>query len=303
MSALEREMLLRAFDSNWIAPVGPDLVAFEEELGRRAGGRSAVALSSGTAALHLALLGVGVRPGDSVLVSDLTFAASVNAIVYCGAAPVFIDSEWRSWNMDPDLLADELEERCEAGRLPAAVVVVDLYGQCARYEEIAAICERHDVPLVADAAEAVGASHAGRPAGSFGRAAAFSFNGNKLITTGGGGALVSADEELVGRARYLATQARLPFAHYEHEEVGYNYRLSNLLAAIGRAQLRRLDEKIAARAALRSTYMAELAGLPGVAFNPIDASNTVNHWLTCITIDLAESGGVVPEAVRLALVA
>ena len=232
-------MLLEAFDSNWIAPVGPDIDAFEEELAARAGVGHAVALSSGTAALHLGLLLVGVGQGDDVLVPSFTFVASAAAVTYLGARPVLVDCSPATWTIDPDLVADELAGRAKQGRLPAAVVTVDLYGQCAEYDTLLAVCRRFDVPLVADAAEALGATYHDRPAGSFGAASVFSFNGNKIITTSGGGMLVSDSAELVDRARHLATQARDPFPHYEHSELGYNYRLSNLLAALGRAQIAR----------------------------------------------------------------
>ncbi len=242
MSAAEREALLRAFDSNWIAPLGPEVDAFERELAERVGVADAAALSSGTAALHLALVLLDVGAGDEVWTSTLTFAATANAIRYVGATPVFIDSERESWNMDPDLLSEALRKAAATGSLPKAVIVVDLYGQCADYERILAACNEYEVPVVEDAAEALGATYRGSPAGSFGVMSTLSFNGNKIITTSGGGALLADDPELVARARNLASQARRPTPHYEHEEIGYNYRLSNLLAALGRAQLGRLDE-------------------------------------------------------------
>ena len=301
MGALEREMLLAAFDSNWIAPVGPDLDAFERELAMIVGGDThAVALSSGTAALHLALLGVGVRPGDDVFVSDFTFAATANAVSYCGARPVFIDSERSTWNMDPELLRSALADRQSVGLLPKAVVCVDLYGQLASYGEIETICESFGVPLIEDAAEALGATLSGRSAGSFGAAAAFSFNGNKLITTSSGGMLVSHDKDFIDRARYLSTQARQKVAHYEHTDIGYNYRLSNLLAALGRAQLSQLEAKIARRTAIRHRYASALADLPEIGFAPVPAHGRSNNWLTCITIDSSISP-VAPETIRLAL--
>ena len=233
LGPVESQMVLEALESGWPAPVGPDLGRFEAEVAAWADVAAAVALASGSAALHLALLGVGVTPGDEVLASTFTFAATANAITYCGATPVFIDSESTTWNMSPELLTDELAERRRTNRLPAAVVVVDLYGQCADYTAIAPLCAELDIALVEDAAEATGAHHAGRPAGSFGQAGVFSFNGNKIITSGGGGMVVSDDIALVDRARYLSSQARQPVEHYEHAEVGYNYRLSNLLAALG----------------------------------------------------------------------
>lgn len=287
----EREMVLAAIDSNWCAPVGPDLDAFEAEVASIAGRAHAVALSSGTAGLHLALLELGVKPGDEVLVSTFTFVASANAIAYCGATPVFIDSEFDTWNMSPDLLAEELEDRRRRGlRMPSAAIVVDLYGQCARYERIEPILAEYGIPLLEDAAEAIGALRHGRPAGSFGDASVFSFNGNKLITSSGGGMLVTDDERLARRVRHLATQAREPFDHYEHTEIGYNYRLSNLLAAFGRGQLLDLRDRIERRAEIRSIYGHFASSVPGFDLNPIDPNGTVNHWLTCALVDEDTAG-------------
>lgn len=282
VSDLERKLLLDAFDSNWVAPVGPDLDAFEEQTAALVGVRHAVALSSGTAALHLALIGAGVRRGDTVLVPSFTFAATANAVVYLGARPVFVDSTPASWNVDPELIAEELRTRAGRGRLPRAVIAVDMYGQCADYEPLLAACDRYGVPLIEDAAEALGATYRGRPAGSFGLAGVLSFNGNKIITTGGGGMLVTDDSRIAAQARHLATQAREPVPHYEHRSVGYNYRLSNLLAAIGRGQLRRLDSMIAARRATFHHYRREL---PGLSFMPIAAYGEPNYWLTCALVD------------------
>lgn len=292
-------MLLAALDSNWIAPIGPDLTAFEDEVAALAGRRYAVGLSSGTAALHLALLQLGVGEGDDVIVSSFTFVASVNAIAYVGARPVLIDSEASTWNISPDLLAAELEARGRTGqRMPAAVMVVDLYGRCADYDRIVPICAEWGVPLIEDAAEALGAGQGGRPAGSFGEMAVFSFNGNKVITTSGGGMLVCDDPTMAERVTHLATQARLPVAHYEHEEVGYNYRLSNLLAALGRGQLATLSQRISRRRAIREVYRAALADRPGIEFPEGDDEG--NAWLTCLTIDPTEAL-VDREKVRLHL--
>jgi pyridoxal phosphate-dependent aminotransferase EpsN len=230
----ESEFLKDVLDSNWIAPLGPHVDAFESEFAKVVSVTSAAALSSGTAALHLALRILGVRPGEEVLCSSLTFAASANVAVYEGAVPVFIDSEQASWNMNPELLRKELKACARKGKLPAAVIAVDLYGQCADYDSISAICAEYDVPLIEDAAEALGSTYKGKPAGSFGNMAAFSFNGNKIITTSGGGMLVSRDPQITKKARFLASQARDPLPHYEHSEIGFNYRMSNVLAAIGR---------------------------------------------------------------------
>ena len=296
----ERRMLLDAFDSNWIAPVGPDIDAFERELAERVGVGHAVALSSGTAALHLALLLAGVGPGDEVLVPSFTFIATAAPVTYLGATPVFVDSGPDTWTVDPALVAQELEDRARQGRLPAALVTVDLYGQSADYDALAGLCDRYDVHLVEDAAEALGAAYRGREVGSFGDSAVFSFNGNKIITTSGGGMLVSHSAAVADRARHLATQAREPFPHYEHTTLGYNYRLSNLLAALGRAQLRGLDSRIDRRRAIHAAYRSALGHLPGLTFMPVADYGEPNWWLTCVTID-PEAFGCDREAVRLAL--
>jgi dTDP-4-amino-4,6-dideoxygalactose transaminase len=282
---LERKLLIEAFDSNWVAPVGPDLDAFEAQVAELVGVRHAVALSSGTAALHLALIAAGVRPGDTVLVPSFTFAASANAVMYLGARPVFLDSTADTWNVDPALVAEELRTSAIRGRLPRAVIAVDMYGQCADYDLLLATCDRYGVALIEDAAEALGATYRGRAAGSFGVAGVLSFNGNKIVTTGGGGMLVTDDGRVASRTRYLATQAREPVGHYEHRSVGYNYRLSNLLAAIGRGQLHRLDDLIATRHQTARCYRAALGDLPGLEFMPIARYGTPNWWLTCLLVD------------------
>lgn len=300
----ERRLLLDAFDSNWIAPLGPHVDAFERELAEIVGVPHVAALSSGTAALHLALRLTGVGPGDEVIVPTLTFVASATAVTYQGATPVFVDVDPETWTLDPNLLEDLLEDRSQAGRAPAAVMPVDLYGQCADYEALEAICGRFGVPLVEDAAEALGASYESpegvRAAGSFGRAGVFSFNGNKILTTSGGGALVSHDGELIRRARFLATQARDDAPHYQHSTLGYNYRLSNLLAAVGRGQLRVLDDRVAARRANFEHYARGLGDLPGLTFMPEAPYNHASRWLTVIQIDPGEFGAT-REDVRLAL--
>lgn len=280
----ELEMLRDAVTSNWLAPLGPHVDAFEAEMAARLDVPHALALSSGTAALHLALEVLGVGAGDEVYCSTLTFAATANAIRYLGAVPVFLDSEERSWNLDPEILARALDEAAAAGRLPKAVIAVDLYGQCAELDPIVAACRKHEVPLVEDAAEALGATYRGRPAGSFGDLAILSFNGNKIITTSGGGMLLSRDPRWIARARHLATQAREPVRHYEHQSVGYNYRLSNLLAAVGRAQLRDLDRRVAVRRTINERYRAGLSDLPGWHFLPELPHGTSTCWLTCATV-------------------
>jgi pyridoxal phosphate-dependent aminotransferase EpsN len=272
--------------SNWVAPVGPALDAFEAAVARRAKRSHAVALNSGTAALHLALHILGVGAGDAVICPTLTFAASANPICYLGADPVFVDSEPRTWNMDPDLLEAALKERSDI----KAVIVVHLYGQCAEMQRILEICESYNVPLIEDAAEALGASYQGQPAGSMGAFSFFSFNGNKIITTSGGGMLLANDAAAIERAGYLATQAREPVAHYEHQAIGYNYRMSNVLAGLGFSQLSDLDRRIAARRAHFEAYQAALSDLPGVLLMPIAEPDAANYWLTCLTIDPAASG-------------
>jgi dTDP-4-amino-4,6-dideoxygalactose transaminase len=296
----ERRLLLEAFDSGWIAPIGPQLEAFERELAARVGVPRALAVSSGTAALHLALVLVGVGPGDDVLVPTFTFVATANAVRYMGARPVFVDCEEATWQLDPDLVAAELDERARRGRLPAAVISVDLYGQTPDYERLTAACETHGVPLVEDAAEALGATYHGQPAGSFGTAGVLSFNGNKIITTSSGGALVSSSEALVDRARHLSTQARENEVHYEHIDLGFNYRMSNLLAALGLAQLRDLDARITRRMRINKRYRLALSDRPGIEFMPIADYGRPNYWLSCVRID-PDRFGATRDEVRLAL--
>jgi dTDP-4-amino-4,6-dideoxygalactose transaminase len=301
MGLEERALLLDAFDPNWVAPLGPHVDAFEREFAANTRIPYACALSSGTAGLHLALIMLGVGPGDEVFTSTLTFAATANAITYVGATPVFIDSERESWNMAPDLLAEALGDAAKRGKLPRAVIVVDLYGQCADYDRIIAACARYDVPVIEDAAEALGATYKERSAGSFGKIGVFSFNGNKIITTSGGGMLVSSDEEFATRARFLATQAREPFPHYEHTQIGHNYRLSNLLAAVGRGQLRVLSDRVKKRRENNERYQKGLCSLPGIEFHPEASWGTSTRWLTVLKID-PDKFGATREDVRQALV-
>ena len=279
-----------ALVSNWIAPAGPDLDRFEQEFCDATGARHALALNSGTAALHLALHVAGIVPGDEVLVSSLTVAASVNPILYLGGRPTFIDSHPDSWTMDPALLVGALEARAEEGRTPKAVVLVHLYGQSSDLDPVRDACCSHGVALIEDAAEALGASYRGQAAGTFGRAGIFSFNGNKIITTGGGGMLVSEDEAFVARARKLSNQAREDIRHYEHREVGYNYRLSNVLAAIGRAQLAVLAARVEARRQVFRWYEELLTRIPGLTFMPEPAYGRASRWLTVAAIDPAAFG-------------
>ena len=286
----ERDLILEAFDSNWIAPLGPMVDAFEREFAEYVGVPHAAALSSGTAALHLALVMLGVGPGDDVLVPTLTFVATANAVSYVGARPVFVDSDEATWNMDPTLVAEELDERARAGRLPAAVLGVDLYGQCVDWTPVREVCDRHGVPVIEDAAEALGATYAGRPAGGFGEYGVFSFNGNKIITTSGGGMLVAESADAIERVRFLATQARDPAPHYEHTVMGFNYRMSNLLAALGRGQLANLPGKVERRRAINAAYREAFAEVAGIRFMPNFASGEPTNWLTVVTVDEAEFG-------------
>lgn len=291
----ETAFVQEAFRSNWIAPLGPHVDAFEREVAAAVGVGHAAALSSGTAAIHLGLLLLGVRPGDTVFCSSLTFVASCNPILYAGARPVFIDSEPDSWNMSPAALERAFAWARRENRMPRCVVLVNLYGQSADMDALLPICERHGVPVLEDAAESLGATYRGRASGSFGRVGVFSFNGNKIITTSGGGMLVSDDAALVARARKLATQAREPAAHYEHTEVGFNYRMSNVLAGIGRGQLRVLPERVARRRGIHALYRQALADLPQLHWMPEPAGCVSTRWLTCFVLD-AEAAGARRDA-------
>lgn len=291
VTATERAALLAAFDGGWIAPAGPDLAAFELDLAAATGRAHAVGLASGTSALHLGLLALGVGAGDEVLVPTLTFVATANAVMHAGATPVFVDCD-ATWTIDVDLVEAELGRRARAGeRAPAAIVPVDLYGRCAEHDRLAAVAARHGVPVLVDTAEALGARYRGRPAGAQGVAAALSFNGNKIVTTSGGGAFVTDDAALAARVRHLATQAREPVLHYEHRDVGFNHRLSNLLAALGRPQVADLAQRVARRRAVSAAYRTALADAPGVTFMPEpdaleSAQGTVpTWWLTCLTLE------------------
>jgi dTDP-4-amino-4,6-dideoxygalactose transaminase len=302
VSEEERAALLASFDSGWIAPLGPHVDAFEQEFAQYLGVTDAAALSSGTAALHLALHMLGVSSDDEVLVSSLTFVATANAIRYVGAKPVFIDSEALSWNINPELVGERLARGARVGKLPKAVVAVDVLGQCADYEPLRAACARYEVPLIEDAAEALGASYHDAKAGTLGDIGVFSFNGNKIVTTSGGGMLVARDPTLAKRAKHLAAQARAPALHYEHEELGFNYRLSGLLAGVGRAQLKRLDSFVARRRALFERYRQALQTLPGLQFMPEASFGRSTRWLSCLTLDPAAKArpGQVVEALGAA---
>ena len=285
ISKQDRSAIDSAFDSGWVAPVGPDLDAFEAEVAKRVNRSYACAVNSGTSALHLALLALDIKPGDKVICPSLTFAGCAFPISYCGAEPVFVDSETETWNMDPGLLQKALETLADEGSKPKAVIVVQIYGQCAKMDEIIALCKAHQIPLIEDAAESLGASYKGKPAGSFGDLSFLSFNGNKIITTSGGGMLLGNDQALVEKARYFSQQAREPVLHYEHKAIGYNYRLSNLLAALGRSQITDLDRRIAVRKEHFQTYAESLGKLPGISFMPISDDGSPNYWLSCLIVD------------------
>lgn len=296
----EAVLTQEAFASNWIAPLGPFVDRFEQELGAFLGGMHVCATSSGTGALHLGLLTLGVSKGDRVYCSDFTFSATANIIRYCQAEPVFIDSDRETWQMDPSLLEEALSKDKKANRLPKAVIVVDLYGISANYDAIVPICEKYGVPILEDSAEALGSTFKSVPCGCFGRVAGFSFNGNKIITTSGGGAMVSEDASLVKRARFLATQAREPRPYYHHHEIGYNYRLSNILAALGCGQMQVLPARVAARRRVCSLYRRWLGDIDGLSFMPEPEGAVSNCWLTVIALE-PDRFGISPEALRLRL--
>ncbi len=281
----ETAFVEEAFRTNWIAPLGPHVDGFESELAHHVGVGHAAAVSSGTAAIHLALLLLGVKPGDTVFCSSLTFVGSCNPIQYCNAHPVFIDSEPRSWNMSPAALERALEWARRENRLPRCVIIVNLYGQSADMDALLPLCERYGVPVLEDAAESLGARYKGRSSGTMGRLAVYSFNGNKIITTSGGGMLVGDDEQLIARARKLSTQAREPAAHYEHIETGFNYRMSNVLAGIGRGQLRVLEQRVEQRRRVFDIYREALADFPQVRWMPEPDGCRSTRWLTCFTLD------------------
>lgn len=300
LSGQEQKFVDDAFATNWIAPLGPHVDAFESEFCAATGASHALATSSGTAALHLALILAGVSTGDEVLVSTLTFIASANPVIYVGGRPTFIDSERVSWNMDPDLLEDTLVKRARRKQLPKAIILVHIFGQSADIDPIRAMCQYHGVTLIEDAAEALGADYKGRSPGIFGDVGIYSFNGNKIITTSGGGMLVADSAEKIALARKLATQARDLAPHYQHSLVGYNYRMSNVLAGIGRGQLAVLADRVHARRRNFAYYKDALSSVPGISFMPEAPWGRSSRWLTVITIDPAAFGAS-REDVRLAL--
>ncbi|MBL0743967.1 DegT/DnrJ/EryC1/StrS family aminotransferase [Chryseolinea lacunae] len=302
MGGEEAKFVTEAFDTNWVSPVGPHIVAFEEVLSTYNSIGHCAALSSGTAAIHLALIILGVKQGDEVICSSFTFSGSCNPIAYQLATPVFVDSDTSTWNMDPDLLEQAIQDRLKkTGKKPKAIIIVHLYGTPARIEAIMDIAKRHNIPVIEDAAEALGATYKGKKLGTFGDLGVYSFNGNKIITTSGGGALVSENEAWIKKARFLATQARDAAPHYLHSEIGYNYRLSNICAGIGRGQMMVLDERVRQRRDNFEFYTRELGTLPGVYFLPEPEHSFSNRWLTTLLIDPAQTGGVTREDIRLAL--
>lgn len=301
MGEREQAYVQSAFDTNWVAPLGPNVDAFEKDLSTFTGVSHAAALSSGTAAIHLALIIAGVQRNDVVLCQSFTFSASANPVVYLGATPVFIDSEPTSWNMDPELLERAIKHYVAKHKKPKAIIPVHLYGMPANMQAIMELAHRYEIPVIEDAAEALGSTCAGKTCGSFGQMGVLSFNGNKIITTSSGGALLSENETWVNEARFLATQARDNAPHYQHSHIGYNYRMSNVLAGIGRGQMEVLPQRIAQRRANFAFYKDTFAGYPGLSFQPETENNVSNRWLTAVLIDPKKTGGITREDIRLHL--
>lgn len=303
MGGEEQKYVQEAFDTNWVVPMGPNVDAFEQDLGDYLGrGVSVAALSAGTAALHLGLILLGVEPGDVVLCQSFTFSASANPIIYQGAAPIFIDSEKDTWNMSPEHLERAIKDCLSKGKKPKAILPVHLYGMPAKMDEISAISKKYDIPVLEDAAEALGSRYKNNFCGTLGNLAALSFNGNKIITTSGGGALISKNDDYVRKARFLATQARDAAPHYQHSQIGYNYRMSNVVAGIGRGQMKVLAQRVEQRRANNDFYRKQLSEIEGITFHTEPSSNYYsNYWLTSIIIEPSKSGGKTREDVRLAL--
>ena len=301
MGQAEFGFVKEAFDTNWVAPVGPNIDGFEHDLARYTGSQFSVALASGTAAIHLALIMLGVAAGDEVLCSSFTFSASANPICYLGATPVFVDCESDTWNLDPVMLEHAIQDRILHGSKPKALVLVHLYGMPAKLAEIQAVCDRYEVPLIEDAAEALGSTYRGRALGTFGVMGVLSFNGNKIITTSGGGAMISDSLEFITKAKFLSTQARDPAPHYQHSHIGYNYRMSNVSAGIGRGQMLVLNERVTQRRANHERYRQFFLNVPGVSMLPEPDGFFSNRWLSCILVDPDQTGGITREDVRLVL--
>jgi dTDP-4-amino-4,6-dideoxygalactose transaminase len=295
MGGREQQYISEAFAQNWIAPIGPNVDAFEQELGEYLHGVHVAVVSSGTAAIHLALINLGVGPGDEVLVPTFTFSATVNPIVYQGAVPVLVDSERETWNIDPELLEEAIKGRIDAtGKAPAAMIVVHLYGMPAKMDAIMEVVERYNVPVIEDAAESLGSTYQEQHTGTFGVMGILSFNGNKIITTSGGGALLSHQESFIRHARFLSTQARDQAPWYQHSHIGYNYRMSNVVAGIGRGQLQVLDQRVEARRSVFEWYKTLFKEIPGVSLLPEPEGAFSNRWLTCIVLDPEQTGGITP---------
>jgi dTDP-4-amino-4,6-dideoxygalactose transaminase len=302
MGGRERDYVTEAFDTNWVAPLGPNVNGFEKDLETYLDdGVHVAALSAGTAALHLGLILLGVQPGDEVICQSMTFSASANPIAYLGAIPVFVDSEPDTWNMSPEFLEEAIKDRLAKGKTIKAIIPVHLYGMPAKMDRISAIAQKYNIPILEDAAEALGSSIEGKMCGTFGDIAALSFNGNKIITTSGGGALVSRSAEIVEKSRFLSTQARDAAPHYEHSHIGYNYRMSNICAGIGRGQMEVLQDRVERRRAMFHWYKQELGAMPGISFVEEPTGYFSNRWLTTILIDPAEAGGLTRETLRLAM--
>jgi dTDP-4-amino-4,6-dideoxygalactose transaminase len=302
MGGTERNYVTEAFDTNWVAPLGPNVNGFEKDLeAYLKDGVHVAALSAGTAALHLGLILLGVQPGDEVICQSMTFSASANPIAYLGATPIFVDSELDTWNMSPELLELAINDRLAKGKKLKAIIPVHLYGMPVKMEEIMAIARRYEIPVLEDAAEALGSSIDGKMCGTFGDIAALSFNGNKIITTSGGGALVAKNAEIVEKARFLSTQARDAAPHYEHSHIGYNYRMSNICAGIGRGQMEVLQDRVERRRAIYNWYRREMEGMPGISFVAEPEGFYSNRWLTTVLIDPGKTGGMTRETLRLAL--
>lgn len=302
MGGDEQAFVKEAFDQNWIAPLGPNVNGFEEDLQNYNNVNAVAALSAGTAALHLAMILLGVKAGDEVIASSFTFSATVNPITYLGATPVLVDSEEDTWNMSPLLLEKAIKERIANGKKPKAIMVVHLYGMPAKIKEIVDVASRYNIPLVEDAAEALGSKYQGQALGTFGKMGVYSFNGNKIITTSGGGALASNDTDLIVKSRFLATQARDAAPHYQHTHIGYNYRMSNITAGIGRGQMKVLDDHIALRRQNHMFYQEIFKEMEGVTvFTEPSEDYYSNHWLSCVVVDPSKTGGISREDLRLAM--
>ncbi|MHB2153595.1 DegT/DnrJ/EryC1/StrS family aminotransferase [Calditrichota bacterium GD2] len=301
MGGDELKFIKQAFETNWIAPLGPNVDGFEADLARYTGAKYVAALSSGTAAIHLALILLGIEAGDEVLCQSFTFSASVNPVMYQHATPILIDSELETWNMDPNLLEEAIKNRLKKGKKPKAIIIVHLYGMPAKIDEIMEIANKYEIPVIEDAAEALGAKYNNQHVGTFGVMGILSFNGNKIITTSGGGALISNVEDYIIRARFLAAQARDPAPHYQHSSVGYNYRMSNIIAGIGRGQMCVLEERIKQRREIYEIYYKELSNFDGIYFLPEPENTFSNRWLTTMIVDSGKTGGITREDIRLAL--